>query len=181
MNPEVVALASINPDSMLRCKYSEESDSAFMITCNEEDEKQLHEAGTDMYLQYRAKFGLLVHHVQESGYTAVLLKDHIIPQHATVGILLIIKGLRRSPEGRFFLEVQHLCFAWSHVPAEVWDTLQKIEAADAGSARKLPTLLSGNVTLGDAKLMKAVLESSAARLTPEYKQRCRREHWFDLL
>lgn len=36
-----------------RCEYSEESDAAWMVKCSTDDMKQLHEAGTDIYLKYR--------------------------------------------------------------------------------------------------------------------------------
>ncbi|KAK9812432.1 hypothetical protein WJX73_010143 [Symbiochloris irregularis] len=122
----------------------------------------------------------MAYHLHKTRCSTTLLYD----ETKAFTILLIIRGVRRSMDGVFLMEIQFLCIARDDCPPQCTQALK--DATLDGTAELVQDIRDAEPHDGklasvstirslEAKLFKEVLLENAARLSPEYKRQCKRE------
>ncbi|KAK9784869.1 hypothetical protein WJX73_000655 [Symbiochloris irregularis] len=160
----------LDPFSMDGCEPDEEFRMAFCHNRTLQEIASVQAGGSlnNAYLQYRETLALLALHHHEGMCSVALMQD----KEQTIAIMMLLKGLKRGPGGSPLFEVQFLCSLKSNLPKEVLAAVQKALFPEGSEGTPTQTF---TVKVLEAQLIKEVLLSNAARLSPEYKQDSKQE------
>ncbi|KAK9795506.1 hypothetical protein WJX73_000912 [Symbiochloris irregularis] len=126
------------------------------------------EMQTNAWLSFRALHAATAKRLLEGAPLAFALGNDALG----VRVLFIVKGIRRTPAGEPLLEVIFSCPLGDR-RAKGLPEMQSLMIAHTDHESGIPYTFP--VSALEVVLMKQVLEANAARLAPEYKQRCKRE------
>ncbi|KAK9801949.1 hypothetical protein WJX73_009615 [Symbiochloris irregularis] len=168
-------LGTLDPESMTKCD-PEDLRAGFSFAGPDTGKKtayletlraqELMEAEPDnSFLHYRMRLHILGEEYWEGAISAALMRH----EESELAILLNIKDMRIGPDGTPLLMVSFVCVVGPANTAELYQAFTRVRASCLGLSQYQVKNRLG------VQLLKEVLLSNAARLTPDYKQRCRRE------